>query len=143
MICPRCQQPTHRLISDKRGMACADCRGLSETGGAKLDGILTRNSDRVRTQQQQHEGDMILPHRFDKHLNKIVPNEDFVDKYPDQLPTYFTEQELNTAGYSKAGSIFERKAAKEAEVDKEREEVEFVEDDAKVAETIEAVQSAA
>lgn len=83
---------------------------------------------------------MILPHRFDKHLNKTVPNEDFVAMYPDQLPTYFTESELKQAGYSKPDKIYQRKKAKEAAHAKEMEDIEFIEDDSKVMETINAVQ---
>lgn len=142
MICPNCNKPTPRLIiqyiKGKKVCACAACRGLSENGGARVSGILTRNSDRIRAQQHDHEGDIILPHIFDKSQGKVIPNPDFVDRYAEQLPTYFTEQELNDAGYSKAGKIFEHRTKQEAAVEKEKSEVTFVadKDHAKLKETI-------
>lgn len=142
LTCPNCHQPTARLIIDKHGSGCAACRGLSENAGANVTGILTRTSDRVRQQQQQFEGDMIVPHRYDAGLGRVVPNEEFVAKYPGMLPTYFTEQELKDAGYSKPDKIYEAKAAQEAAVEKEREQVEFAADPdgEKVAEVVNAVQ---
>lgn len=128
MICPNCNKPASRIIINRHGKACASCRGLSQNGGAKLDGILTRNSDRIRTQQQQHEGDLILPHSFDKLTGKVVPNPDFVNKYPDKLPTYFTQKELEKAGYSKAEKIFKADVAAKKAVQAEAASVEFAKD---------------
>ncbi len=128
MRCPNCGQPTSRLIADKRGTACANCRGLSETGGPKTSNILTRNSERVRAQQQQYEGDMITPHIFDKATGQVIPNPDFVDRFPDQLPTYFTPDELKQAGYSKAGKIYDKKAAGEKLVEADKAAVEYAAD---------------
>lgn len=129
MICPNCQQPTSRLIIDSHGKACANCRGLSESAGAKVSGILTRNSDRVRAQQQTHEGDMILPHRFDRLTGKTVPNEEFVARYPEQLTTYFTQEELQKQGYSKADKIFKHQEKKQAKHDADAAEVVYAEDE--------------
>ena len=128
MICPRCSQPTHRLINRGGVTACAGCRGLSEAAGASVSGILTRNSERVRAQQHQFEGDTIPAHRYDKVLGQLVPNEDFMSRFPDKITTYFTEGELKKAGYSKPDKLFEAKAQLEAEADAERERVEFVAD---------------
>lgn len=128
MICPTCTQPTTRLIIDSRGKACANCRGLSENAGTRLSGVLTRNSDRVRAQQQQHEGDTILPHKFDKTTQSHVPNPDFVDRYAEQLPTYFTREEMQKAGYSKADKIFEHKKKKQTLHDSEASQVTFKKD---------------
>lgn len=142
MICPNCHQPTNRMIIDKRGTGCANCRGLSENGGPSISGILTRGSERVRAQQHTNEGDMIMPHTYDKVTGQVLPNPDFVKHYPDQLPTYFTQQELQDAGYSKAGKIYEKKAAAEALLEQEREsEIEYATEGAaeKIAETIEAL----
>lgn len=140
MICPNCNKSTHRLVVDKHGSYCATCRGLSETGGPNTTGILTRNSDRVRAQQQRYEGDMITPHRFDKQLGRFVPNEDFLERFPEQIPTYFTDVDLKKAGYSKPDKIFERRAAEEAQHAKDME-VEFAEDkdDSKIVETVGAL----
>lgn len=112
MICPNCNKPTNRIILDSHGKACANCRGLSEVAGNKLDGLVTRNSQRVRDQQRRHEGDIISPHTFDKLTGKITPNPDFVKMHPEKLGNFYTQKELEKAGYSKIGKAF--KAAKEA-----------------------------
>lgn len=128
MICPNCNKSTARLIIDGHGKACAECRGMSESGGARLDGILTRNSDRIRAQQHSHEGDLIIPHLHDPLTGKDIPNPDFVDKYPEQLTTYFTEDELKAHGYTKAGKIFKAKAAKERLAAEEEKQIEYAPD---------------
>lgn len=142
MICPTCEKPTSRLIIDKRGKGCADCRGISEAGGVRLDSILTRNSDRVRAQQHSHEGDMIIPHKHDPLTGKDIPNPDFVDKYPEQLPNYFTEDELKAHGYTKAGKIFKAKAAQERQAAEDAKTVEYAPDPGgeKLQEVIKDVQ---
>lgn len=142
MKCPNCKKTTSRLIVDKHGSACANCRGRSETGGPSLQGILTRGSERIRAQQQTNEGDMITPHTYDKVTGQVIPNPDFVKLYPDQLPTYFTQQELEHAGYSKAEKIYDKKAAAEAALEQEREnETEYATEGVaeKIVETIEAL----
>lgn len=138
MKCDTCHKECNRLIIDSYGAACADCRGLSECGGVSITNILTRSSERVRAQQQDYEGDMIVPHVFDKTLGQVVPNPDFVDRYADQLPTYFTQKELERAGYSKASKIYDKKAEMEAEVARERSEVEYATEgaDEKITEVI-------
>lgn len=128
MICPNCSNATYRLIIKHGVTACADCRGLSQAAGSNVSGILTRNSERVRSQQHTNEGDLITPHVYDIILNKWVPNEDFMDHYPEKLATYFTEDELKAAGYSKPDAIFEEKAKLEAAAEAERGSVEFVDD---------------
>lgn len=132
MICPNCERPTARIIytyrDGQRIAGCAADRGMSENGGAKMSGILTRNSSRVRAGQQDHEGDIILPHKYNPLTHKTEPNPEFVAKYPEQLPTYFTQSELEDAGMSKAQKIFDKKAAHEAKHAQEAAQVEFAKD---------------
>ncbi len=128
MICPNCNRKTYRLIIDKHGKGCAECRGLSEAGGTQITHVLTRNSERVRAQQHTYEGDTITPHIYDRTLGRLVPNEDFMRLFPGKIATYFTEQELHKAGYSKPDKLFQEKAAIEAAADAERDRVEFVPD---------------
>lgn len=141
MQCINCGSAANRLVFDKYGTGCENCRNMSATGGSKLDGILTRSSERVRAQQQEYEGDMIAPHVFDKVLGRMVVNPDFVDRYSDQLPTYFTQEELEHEGFSKAAKIYEKKAAQEAAHEKERAEIEYATEGAqeKIVETIENI----
>jgi hypothetical protein len=143
MICPRCHQETHRLIVKRGITACADCRGLSEAAGVQITGVLSRNSERVRAEQHTYEGDTILPHTFDPLLNKWLPNENFMQRFPDKITTYFTEAELKKAGYSKPDKLIEAKAQLEADAAAERELVEFVADDEgqAMSEVIEAVDA--
>lgn len=128
MICPNCHNATYRLIIKGGITACADCRGLSQAAGSNVSGILTRNSERVRSQQHTNEGDMITPHIYDKVLGRLVPNEDFMNRFPEKIATYFTESDLKQAGYSKPDAIFEAKAQLEADAEAERDLVEFVDD---------------
>lgn len=139
MHCLNCGQTANRIVIDKHGSGCEHCRQMSATGGSKVDGILTRNSDRVREQQNDYEGDMLTPHIYDKVLGRMVVNPDFVDHYSDQLPTYFTQKELEREGFSKAAKIYEKKAAADAAVEAEREATtEYATEgaDEKVTETI-------
>lgn len=128
MTCPRCHQETSRLIIDRHGPACAHCRGLSENGGTRIDGALSRSSDRVRAQQQTNEGDMILPHAFDKLTNKVVPNEAFIKRYPEQLDAYFSQHELEGAGYKKIGKVFAAKESEQKAAQAERDSIVFAPD---------------
>lgn len=146
MNCPIGNHPTSRIIIDtdsdgNRRKVCAEHRGMSEAKGANVSNILTRSSDRVREQQLRHEGDIILPHQYDKLTNKYIPNPDFVRLYPDKLPTYFTAEELKQHGYDKPEALFEAKAKQEAEIAAEKAQVEFAADDdgAKQAEVVKAL----
>lgn len=71
---------------------------------------------------------MITPHIYDKVLGRLVPNEDFMNRFPEKIATYFTEADLKQAGYSKPDAIFEAKAQLEADAEAERDLVEFVDD---------------
>lgn len=81
-------------------MSCHSCGGFSQTGGSKTDKVLTRNASRVTEQQVQYEGDMIPPYKIDKNTKQVVPNEDFMEMYPDQSADTFSKNELQRAGYS-------------------------------------------
>lgn len=103
MTCPNCNKPTSRMIYRAGSKACASCWGLSEAAGVKLDGVLTRNSMRIREQQRRFEADIITPHVYDKTTKKMVPNPDFVNIHTDKLGNFFKEKELVEAGYTKIG----------------------------------------
>lgn len=122
MVCPNCNAPTSRLIIDEHGKACARCRGMSEAGGASTTNVLTRSSSRVRDQQRQHEGDTILPHSYDKASKKVIPNPDFVKAYPEQLPTYFSQSELQDAGYANIKPVFDNKKQEIAKVEAQKQD---------------------
>lgn len=106
MQCPNCQQPSNRLIYESNIMACAACRGLSEAGGLRIDGTLTRNSFRVREQQRRFEADIITPHIYDKISKRMVPNPDFIKQHPTKIGNFFKQAELEQAGYMKIGHAF-------------------------------------
>lgn len=98
MICPTCQTESHhiKVIGDRA--ICHNCGGFSETGGPKVDKILTYNADRITEQQIQHEGDMITPYIVDKSTNQAIVNQDFIDKYPNQAAQTFSQEELKASG---------------------------------------------
>ena len=134
MNCPIGNHPTSRMIIDTapdgtRRKVCAEHRGMSEAKGTNVSNILTRNSDRIRQQQLRYEGDMILPHTYDKLTNKFIPNPDFVDRYPDKLLTYFTPEELKSHGYDKPEVLVASKEKVEAEIAAEKADVEYAPDD--------------
>lgn len=105
MICANCQKEANHikgyLIDGQLVELCSHCGNFSEAGGTKTDGLLSRNSLRVRYDSIKHEGDTVLPHRYDKMSKKVVPNEDFLKLYPDKAGEYFKQKELDKAGYSK------------------------------------------
>ncbi len=110
MICPNCNQPTNRMIYRAGGKACAVCWGLSEAGGVKLDGSLTRNSYRIREQQRRFEADIITPHIYDKTTKKMVPNPDFINIHTEKVGNFFKQGELEQAGYTKIGHVYKHVA---------------------------------
>jgi hypothetical protein len=113
VICPTCNHTTSHLkiLPDGRE-CCSNCGGFSETGGVKTDKILTRQSDRVRQEQQQHEGDMLPPYLFNKATGNVEVNHDFVELYPNQAAQTFSKDELVKAGHS---HLLERAPASESE----------------------------
>lgn len=122
MTCPQCQQPTARLIIDKRGKACATCRGMSVAAGVQVDGSMTRHSERITSQQRKHEGDLIPPHRYDSKLKRVVPNPDFVKGYPGQLPDFFSQAELESEGYQHISTVFEHRETEKANAEATKDE---------------------
>lgn len=116
MICQRCNSSTSRLIYRGSTMACASCWGLSEAGGPKIDGTLTRNSFRIREQQRQYEADIITPHIYDSVSKKVVPNPDFIKQHTDKVANFFDQKELEGAGYQKIAPVFEQIASEKAAV---------------------------
>ncbi len=125
MTCPTCREPTNRLIFDAAGTACANCRGLSEAGGVRISGLLTRSSDRVREQQRRFEGDTITAHIYDFASKKMIPNPDFIKRYPDRLDNFFKQPELEQAGYTKVDSFYKAKAEDKAKVEAAKDQVTF------------------
>lgn len=139
MKCLNCGQEANRIVINRYGKGCEHCLNMSAAAGLRIEGSLTRSSERVRAQQHTNEGDMITPHVFDKVLGRMVVNPDFVKQYPDQLPSFFTQKELEKEGFSKAAKIYDKKAAKEAALEVEREQaIEYATEgfEEKIAETI-------
>jgi len=101
MTCPTCNAETaHIKVEVDGSVTCHECGGFSESGGSKTDKVLTRNASRVTEQQLQHEADMIPPYKLDENTRQVVPNEDFMELYPNQAAETFTEEELSDAGYA-------------------------------------------
>lgn len=98
MICPTCSHESTHIRIDSRGTGCHNCRGFSESGGSRTDKILTRNADRITTEQVQYEGDMITPYIVDKTTNRAVVNEEFINLYPDKAASTYTADELKSVG---------------------------------------------
>ncbi len=102
MTCANCHTQANRIVVQADGSeVCPSCTNLTETGGIKTDGLLTRNSLRVRRDSVMHEGDLVLPHRYDKGTKKYVPNERFIERNPNQVHRYYRPDELAPLGYGK------------------------------------------
>lgn len=120
MRCQNCGRPAGRVVAtfDASGSVverCAQCLGLSEAGGSRTTGALTRSSLRVRTQAVRDEGDMLPAHRWDKASRKLVPNTDLLDRYASNADQFYTETEAVKAGLPKlADHIAARKVQKRA-----------------------------
>ena len=99
MICPRCSTDSKHLKFVNDMLLCHSCGNFGESGGTRVDKILTRNAQRITEEQSKHEGDMITPYVFDKNEKKVVPNADFIERYPEQATETFTDDELITSGY--------------------------------------------
>lgn len=113
MTCNSCQAKTTRILTTKDGRdRCPNCYPMAITGKSQ-DRLITRSSQRVRDQQIQFEGDMIPPHTYDKTERKLKPNQDFLDRFPEQAHNYFTPTELKKAGV--ASKYHKKKEAKDNE----------------------------
>lgn len=106
MICQSCMKKSNHIIlaqgiNGKYYEVCPFCAGFSEAGGTKSDGLLVRNSFRIRRNAVMNEGDTLPPHVYDKQLRKIRPREDFIKRFPERINDTYTQKELDDAGLSK------------------------------------------
>lgn len=101
MICRNCNTKTNRIKVIDGKDYCGNCANLTETGGSKVDGSITRNSFRIREQQQQYKSDLTPPHVWNKNSRKLDVNEDFVKLFPEQAQKTFTDKELKSVGITK------------------------------------------
>jgi uncharacterized HAD superfamily protein len=74
---------------------------MTETGGSRIDGSITRNSFRVRDQQRNYSSDLTTPYVYDRHKRRGVVNQEFVKLFPEQASKTFTNTELKSAGITK------------------------------------------
>lgn len=100
MICRSCNLSSNRIKVIAGADVCTHC-GLVETGGSKVDNLITRNSFRVREQQKQMAGDMVTPWTYDKQRKKVVVNQEFIRNFPDQAKKTFSDSELKASNNAK------------------------------------------
>ncbi len=101
MRCSTCNSETSHIRVVNGVECCPNCTSMSEAGGTRTDGLLSRNSFRIRHDSIMNEGDTLPPHAYNKHSRKVEPRDDFVRRFPDKAPDYFSRQELDKAGYKK------------------------------------------
>jgi len=101
MICLGCNSPAHRIVQIDGYESCESCGGFSAAGGVSTDGLLTRNSLRVRAEAVKYEGDTIPPHTYDKSRRKAVPNKEFIKRFPERAGEFFTPAEIKAEGLHK------------------------------------------
>lgn len=126
MICGNCHRASNYVKLYSNGEErCHNCGNFSEASGAKTDGILTRQ--RNSQQAWKHEGDTLLPHKYDKTSKQLIPNPEFVKQFPDRVSDYFDESEITKAGMPKLAKRGEaNKRAAQAHKDRVAKSVEFV-----------------
>ncbi len=100
MKCRTCNFNSGRIKVIDGIDVCTNC-GLVETGGSKVDGSITRNSLRIREQQKQYESDLTPPYTYSKAQRKAVPNDKFIQLFPEQASKTFTSSELKSVGITK------------------------------------------
>jgi hypothetical protein len=105
MICQTCYTPAGRIKVIDGKDHCRNCSSISETGGSKIDGSITRNSFRVRQQQQEYKADLTPPHVYDKASKKLKVNKDFVKLFPEQSTKTFSNEEFKQVGINKLKGI--------------------------------------
>lgn len=108
MTCNNCGKRAHHIFSDANGEHCENCSNIPIVSKTKIDGILTRNSYRIRRQQSRFEGDIVMPHVYDKDAHRQKINPDFVKLYPDKVKDYFSEEEMKRDGYKKMPAAIEK-----------------------------------
>ena len=93
MICSNCQKESSRHKYLDGNWYCHKCLDLSEAGGMKIDGSLTRM--RVRDQSLKYEGDFVTPHIWDKATKRLIVNESYVKMYGNGGDVYSKEELKN------------------------------------------------
>lgn len=112
MICNTCKQDAIRILVIGGNDYCPSCAKVSTTSRTRVDGITTRT--RVRHESTMHEGDMIVPHAYNKTTRRLEPNAEFIKRYPDQAKDYFTKDEMIASGHTKLVTHTEKVLARDA-----------------------------
>ena len=99
MICSNCGKEAHHILTTENGECCENCSNIPIRASSKIDGIITRNSWRIRRQQSRYEGDMVMPTRHNKVTRRQEVNPDFLKLYPQRVKDYFTPEQLIRDGY--------------------------------------------
>ena len=113
MKCANCHNQAHHIVLVNRKEQCENCGGLPTISPSKTDGILTRNSWRIRRQQSRYEGDFVQPHIYDKNTRKQVINPEFVKLYPKEAETYYQDGDFTSEYKDLPKAIKKRKAKRE------------------------------
>jgi len=117
-VCSRCgkriRKPNYISLFYEDKYICWNCHKPK----FKIDGILTRTSDRVREQQKKYAADFIQPHTYDKSKRKLVISSDFIKLYPDKIKYYATEEQVRKEGYPKLAEVMK----KQKEIEKQAKE---------------------
>lgn len=101
MRCRTCDYQSTRIKVINGKDYCGNCTTMTETGGSKIDGSITRNSARIRQQQKQYEADLQPPYEWSKSQRKAIPSKQFIQNFPDQVSKTFTTKELESVGVTK------------------------------------------
>ena len=135
MICVNCGKKAAHIYATNDVERCENCSDITVRSYVKTDGILTRNSWRIRRQQSRHEGDIVMPHVYDKTARRQRVNPDFVKLYPERVKDYFSPEELKRDGYKRMPEhIAKNEARREKQKAIEKMETFYEGDSAKAVE---------
>ena len=94
MICATCGKKTRHIKVIRGQECCQNCSSIKEAGGPRIDGLITRNSLRIRTDSVKYEGDFIHPHRYNRDTKKVEPNPEFIKLHSENAGNFFEKEDL-------------------------------------------------
>lgn len=115
MICSSCGAEARRIKVICGQERCPGCSDILEGGGAKIDGLITRNSLRVRTDAVKYEGDFLPPHTYNKDTKKVEPNPEFIKLHHKNAGNFFEKDDLKA--YPKLGEKVANQTKQEHKVE--------------------------
>lgn len=105
MKCRSCGSESRRVRIVGGVEQCHHCGDYSESGGVRIDSILSRQ--RVRDQAAKFEGDTLNPWQYNKLTRKPEPNPDFIKLHGKNARNFYNPEQVKK-GYPGLAKRIER-----------------------------------